>query len=86
MKTKTNEHKRTQTSLRIDNPWLIATGGQGLTTLINKVLVGAQLEFEIVLGFRRVAVVGINLCDTLFVGGKNEKAFEGISRDMTPFI
>ena len=47
---------------------------------------GAQLEFEIVLGSRRVAVVGIDFGDTLFVRVKNETAPEDISRALAPFI
>ena len=45
---------------------------------------GAQLE--VLLGLRRVAVVGIDFCDTLFVGVKNETTSEDISRALVPFI
>ena len=47
---------------------------------------GAQLEFKVLLAFRRVAVVGINFRDTLFVRVKNETAPEDISQALTPFI
>ena len=47
---------------------------------------GAQLEFEVLLGSRRVAVGRINFCDTLFVGVKNETTSEDISRALAPFI
>ena len=57
-----------------------------MTLLINKVLVGAQLEFEIVLDFRRGAVVGINFRGPLFVRFNNETAPEDISRALTPFV
>ena len=57
-----------------------------LTLLINKVLVGAQLEFEVLLAPRRVAVGLIDFRDTLFVGVKNETTSEDISRALVPFI
>ena len=57
-----------------------------LTLLIIKVLVGAQLVFEVLSALRRVAVGLIGFCDTLFVGVKNETAPEDISRALTPFI
>jgi len=61
-------------------------GRQESTLLINKVLVGAQLEFEVLFALRRVAVIGINFCDTHFVRVKNETAPEDISRALVPFI
>ena len=57
-----------------------------MTLLINKVLVGAQLEIEVLLGVRRVAASLIDFGDTLFVGVKNETAREDISRALVPFI
>ena len=47
---------------------------------------GAQLEFEVLFAPRRVAVIGINFCDTLFVRVKNETASEDIARALVPFI
>ena len=47
---------------------------------------GAQLEFEVLFAPRRVAVIGINFCDPLFVGVKNETAPEDISRALAPFL
>ena len=47
---------------------------------------GAQLEFEVLFAPRRVAAVGIDFCDTLYVGVKNETAPEDISRALVPFI
>ena len=47
---------------------------------------GAQLEFEVLLASRRVAVSLIDFCDTLFVGVKNETAPEDVSRALAPFI
>ena len=57
-----------------------------MTLLINKVLVGAQLEFEVLFAPRRVAVVGINFRGPLFVRVRNETAPEDISRALAPFI
>ena len=70
-----------------NKPSLINSDGrQESTLLINKVLVGAQLEFEVLFAPRRVAVIGINFCDPLYVRVKNETAPEDISRALTPFI
>ena len=57
-----------------------------MTLLINKVSVGAQLEFEVVVKPGRVAAVRINFRDSLYVWIKNEPAPEDISRALTPFI
>ena len=61
-------------------------GRQESTVLINKVLVGAQLEFEVVLAAVRLSAGLIDFCDTLFVGVKNETASKDIARALVPFI
>ena len=66
--------------------WAWMGRAPAMTLLINKVLVGAQLEFDVLLAPRRVAVSWIDFCDTLFVGIKDETASEDISRALTPLI